>query len=86
MRPSVIAMTIDCIQTPAWHIKTGDTLILDCGYGPQSDDRECRVLEAIHSDGLFGDPGIFFRVRDGRDEFYTHDFGHDENVSRVVRR
>ena len=80
------AMTIDCIQTPAWHIKPGDTLILDCGYGAHSDDRECRVLEVMHSDGLFGNPGIFFRVRDGGDVFNTHDFGHEENVSRTVRR
>ena len=43
-------------------IQRGDVIILNWGYGPQSDDRESTVLDAISGKSLFDQPEICFTV------------------------
>jgi hypothetical protein len=66
------------MNLPASEIKPKDIIVLDCGYGPQSNDMNCKVLNVNYRKCMFSeDKEISFEVEIQdytRERFDTYGF------------
>jgi hypothetical protein len=80
---------IETLQVLPIDIQVDDMVKLDCGYGPRSDERWCKVLTApIAYKGLFDSNEVLLRVAIDCDETMNTSYAPDKTieVQRPVKR